>query len=68
MSMIGLQRTEIKKNRKAEEVLLGEKGIGRLATQRLGMALLVETASAQELQANVIFIDWNAILSESSLN
>lgn len=60
--------TEIKKNRKDKDVLLGEKGIGRLATQRLGKVLLVETASAQEPQANVIIMDWNTILSETSLH
>ena len=37
--------TDIKTN---EEGTLGEKGIGRLATQRLGTALLVETSSVEE--------------------
>ena len=37
--------TDIKSN---EESTLGEKGIGRLAAQRLGTALLVETSSDKE--------------------
>ena len=36
--------TDIKKEKRTdEEIILGEKGIGRLATQRLGRFLLVET-------------------------
>ena len=45
-----------------EEGTLGEKGIGRLATQRLGTALLVETSSAEENQTSYVFIDWNDVI------
>lgn len=51
--------TEIKL--KNEDTLLGEKGIGRLATQRLGNCLLIETASAKEDYATLTFIDWSGI-------
>ena len=51
--------TDIKLNE--EETMLGEKGIGRLATQRLGTCLLIETASLDEPFATMTFIDWNKI-------
>lgn len=60
--------TEIKKGRKERAVLLGEKGIGRLATQRLGRLLLLETASKEESNSNIIVMDWDAILSVDMLN
>ena len=46
----------------AEEGTLGEKGIGRLATQRLGTALLVETSSVVENHTSYVFIDWNNVI------
>lgn len=46
---------------KAHDAMLGEKGIGRLATQRLGAYLLIETASADEEFATITFIDWSKI-------
>lgn len=52
--------TDIKTN---EEGSLGEKGIGRLATQRLGKALLVETASMEENHTSYIFIDWEDVIN-----
>lgn len=52
--------TDIKSN---EESTLGEKGIGRLAAQRLGTALLVETSSDKENHTSYIFIDWNAVIN-----
>lgn len=45
-----------------EEGTLGEKGIGRLATQRLGTALLVETVSIEENHTSYVFIDWNDVI------
>ena len=47
----------------AQDNTLGEKGIGRLATQRLGSALLVETASADENHTSFVFIDWEKVIS-----
>lgn len=44
-----------------EDFTLGEKGIGRLAAQRLGKYLLVETASEEEDYATITFIDWENI-------
>lgn len=42
---------------------LGEKGIGRLATQRLGSALLVETSSSDESHTSYVFINWDDVIS-----
>lgn len=43
---------------------LGEKGIGRLATQRLGKALLVETVSKDSPDTILYtFIDWNGVFA-----
>ncbi|MGU3663953.1 ATP-binding protein [Methylobacterium sp. A49B] len=39
---------------------LGEKGVGRLSTMRLGESLLVETSKAGEKDTSELFIDWNA--------
>ena len=52
--------TNIKKN---DKDTLGQKGIGRLATQRLGSALLVETSSSSENHTSFVFIDWNKIIN-----
>lgn len=45
----------------SEGITLGEKGIGRLAAQRLGKYLLVETASRDENYATLTFINWENI-------
>lgn len=45
-----------------EEETLGEKGIGRLATQRLGTALLVETSSIEETHTSYVFINWEDVI------
>lgn len=46
-----------------DNISLGEKGIGRLAAQRLGKYLVVETASCEEQFASLTFIDWSNIVS-----
>lgn len=46
-----------------EKDTLGEKGIGRLATQRLGAALLVETSSSAENHTTYVFINWQDVIS-----
>lgn len=52
--------TNLKKNENG--MMFGEKGIGRLAAQRLGSYLLIETASLDEEFASITFIDWNGNL------
>ncbi|MDD2476099.1 MAG: ATP-binding protein, partial [Dysgonamonadaceae bacterium] len=50
----------------SEGITLGEKGIGRLATQRLGKYLLVETASRDERYATLTFINWDGVANPNS--
>lgn len=45
-----------------DEEMLGEKGIGRLAAQRLGKALLIETSSELENHTSYTFLDWDEII------
>lgn len=45
---------------KSDRVILGEKGIGRLSTMRLGLCLRVDTATAEDTRWNVLEIDWEA--------
>lgn len=47
----------------SESNSLGQKGIGRLATQRLGSALLVETSSSEESHTSYVYIDWDAVIN-----
>lgn len=51
--------TDIKSN---DSSSLGEKGIGRLAAQRLGSALLVETSSPLEDHTSYLFINWEDVI------
>lgn len=61
--------TDIKmKSRNEKDICLGEKGIGRLAAQRLGRVLIVETASIDENYSNVIIIEWEKLLKASTLD
>lgn len=51
-----------------ENTNLGEKGIGRLAAQRLGKKLILETASSDDVQRKVIVIDWNALVNSEKID
>jgi signal transduction histidine kinase len=51
-----------------ENTNLGEKGIGRLAAQCLGKKLILETASSDDEQRKVIFIDWNALINSDKID
>ena len=48
-------------NKVGEENTLGEKGIGRLSTQRLGKTVLVETVSNGVL--SLLFLNWDEIIN-----
>lgn len=54
--------TDIKSSKTGSDIILGEKGIGRLAAQRLGNALIVETSSACEDFISLTYLDWNEII------
>ncbi|MBO0451334.1 ATP-binding protein [Candidatus Enterococcus murrayae] len=58
--------TDIKLNDYANDTL-GEKGIGRLATQRLGCSLLVETTAKSERIGSAVFIDWENIVASNNI-
>ena len=51
-----------------ENTNLGEKGIGRLAAQRLGKKLILETASRDDEQRKVIVIDWKALVNSEKID
>jgi len=56
--------TDSKKKReritpKKQRILMGEKGIGRLAASILGQQLLLITKSESDGKWNVLFLDWN---------
>lgn len=50
-----------------ETPYLGEKGIGRLSAMRLGEHLRVETAREEDLQLNVLEIDWRMFADVDSM-
>jgi len=56
--------TKLKKDEKVLEeegddsIILGDKGIGRLAAQRIAPVLIVETAVANSNEINVILVTW----------
>lgn len=52
------------KNAGENKVILGEKGIGRLSTMRLGRHLFVKTASPTDTHWNVLEINWDAFGEE----
>ncbi len=56
------------KYKDTENTNLGEKGIGRLAAQRLGKKLILETASSDDVQRKVIIIDWNALVNSEKID
>ena len=47
---------------------LGEKGIGRLATQRLGNKVIVETASKDDSKSKIVVIDWDTLIHATNIN
>ena len=47
---------------------LGEKGIGRLAAQRLGKKLILETASKNSEKRRVVVIDWNELVHSEKID
>ncbi len=51
-----------------ENTNLGEKGIGRLAAQRLGKKLILETASKDDIQRRIVVIDWNELVHSNKID
>ena len=50
----------------ADNDSLGEKGIGRLAAQRLGSALLLETSADEEAHTSFVFVNWEDVINGNS--
>ena len=64
MSPVELQRgfLSVGTNNKVDQAnTLGEKGIGRLSTQRLGKIVIVETVAKETL--SILRLDWNKIIN-----
>ncbi|WP_458119960.1 ATP-binding protein [Paenibacillus sp. Z6-24] len=65
--------TDIKKKKKVEKetnndrLPLGEKGIGRLAAQRLSRVLIMETTNAVSEKTHIVKINWSDFLESESL-
>ena len=51
-----------------EKIYLGEKGIGRLAAQRLGKKLILETASQDDITRKIVVIDWNELIRADKID
>lgn len=47
--------------------VLGEKGVGRFSTKRLGQFLRVETSTGKEGQQHILEINWNQYATDSTL-
>ncbi|QHI71121.1 ATP-binding protein [Aminipila terrae] len=61
--------TDIKfNNHDDNEAFLGEKGIGRLATQRLGKKLILETASKACDRSKAVIIDWKNLIESERID
>lgn len=55
--------TDIKSKKTDDNnIVLGEKGIGRLAAQRLGSKLIIETSSYNEDFISLTYLDWDEII------
>jgi signal transduction histidine kinase len=63
-----LKAQEKNNQSKSDQIILGDKGIGRLSAQRLSQILFVETTSAGDKQINVVKIDWNKSISSPDEN
>ena len=62
--LIGTPSRRSQQDQLHDHVFLGEKGIGRLSTMRLGDKLLVKTARAKNKKWNTLEIDWRRFESD----
>lgn len=61
-----LKKEEKTKNNYSEEndsIILGDKGIGRLAAQRIAPTLIVETIEEETSEINIVEINWDEFIS-----
>ncbi|MNW33615.1 hypothetical protein D3C74_105800 [compost metagenome] len=64
--------TDLKKKQKenstySQRAPLGEKGIGRLAAQRLSKVLFIETTNAESKETFLVRVDWDEFLANKEL-
>jgi len=62
---IGSDLKAVAKSNQSEndDIILGDKGIGRLSAQRLSQLLFVETKSSTDENINVVKIDWSKFIA-----
>jgi signal transduction histidine kinase len=60
-----LKKQEKKNNTEDDEIILGEKGIGRLAAQRISPLLIVETAEQNSSKVNFVKVSWDDFINSS---
>lgn len=60
-----IQRNRMHSSGNGQRPLLGEKGVGRLSTMRLGQRLYVRTSKRGELRWNILPIDWSRFSHDS---
>jgi signal transduction histidine kinase len=56
---------QLKKDLK-DKIILGDKGLGRLAAQRLGNILIVETTSLKDKAIHFTFIEWDKFFKDKN--
>lgn len=47
----------------SDEIILGDKGIGRLAAQRIAPALIVETSIEGSAEVNIVYVNWQDFIT-----
>lgn len=51
-------------NETDDSIILGDKGIGRLASQRIAPILIVETYDSDKSEINIVIIEWTKFFSD----
>lgn len=52
-----------KQNEDDESIILGDKGIGRLASQRIAPIIIVETYDSKKHEVNIVIVEWSKFFS-----
>lgn len=66
-STLKKQQKEIQ-DQNSEEIILGDKGIGRLAAQRISPILIVETSTSQSSEVNIVFVNWDEFIASTDFD
>ena len=57
-----------KKTGHSDDIILGEKGLGRLSSMRLGGSLMLTTATLEDTYWNKLDVDWTILEDQPNLN